>query len=285
MPSLREIRRRIRSVKSTSQITRAMEMVSAVKMRRAQEAVLASRPYAERMLWLLQDLAEHVPPEEQHPLLEKRPVNNLALLVVTADRGLIGALNSNIIRQSVNTMLQHSGEIGVFAIGRRGRDWMASHGRNLIAEVSQLGDRPRLLDISPIARAVIDGYTERRFDRVDLVYNQFVSTSVQRVIQRQLLPVDPGQNPRDFTEYIFEPNAAEVMRHLLPRFVEVEIYQALLESVASEHSARMIAMHNATENAKDVIQNLTLQYNKTRQASITNEILEIASGANALQNG
>ncbi len=285
MPSTREIRRRIRSVRNTAQITKAMEMVSAVKMRRAQAAVLASRPYSERMGLLLASLAAHQPADSSHPLLQRRPLQRAALVLITADRGLCGSLNVNALRQAASFMLESSVPVSTITVGRRGRDWLVRHGRGeVIADFSGLGDRPTLLDTAPIARVVMDGYAERRFDAVYLVYNRFVSTTVQRVTQQQLLPIEPAREAgRHFAEYIFEPSPAAVLDQLLPRLVEVQIYQAVLESLASEHSARMVSMHNATQNAHEVIQELTLTYNKARQSGITKEILEIASGAEALQ--
>lgn len=284
MPSTREIRRRIRSVKNTAQITRAMEMISAVKMRRAQAAVLASRPYAERLALLLSRLAAHPLTEGGHPLLQRRPIERVGLVLITSDRGLCGALNVGVLRHAASLMLETSAPTSIIAVGRKGRDWMVRHGRNVVAEVSKLGDRPALLDTAPIARLVADGYAQGRFDAVYLVYSEFVSTTTQRVAQRELLPVEPAvEAERHFAEYIFEPDPVTVLNQLLPRFVEVQIYQAVLESLASEHSARMVAMHNATQNAQEVIQDLTLTYNKTRQDGITKEILEIASGAEALR--
>ena len=262
-----------------------MEMVSAVKMRRAQENVIAGRPYSGKMAMLLGHLALHQPPDATHPLLQVRDTKRTAVLLITSDRGLAGPINSNAIRQAVAVITGASAPVSIISVGRRGRDWMIRRGRDVIAEVSGLSDRPSLLDVAPIARVVIDGFTRRDFDRVDLVYNRFVTTSTQEVVSEQLLPVRPVQSERAFTEYIFEPGAEAVLRALLPRFVEVQIYEAVLEAVASEHSARMIAMHNATQNAPDVIQSLTLLYNKTRQSSITTEILEIASGAEAVQHG
>jgi F-type H+-transporting ATPase subunit gamma len=285
MPSTREIRGRIKSVKSTAQITRAMEMVSAVKMRRAQAATLASRPYSERMARLVGVLAAHTDAEE-NPLLRRRPIQRSGLLLITSDRGLAGSLNVNVVRQAATYLVDHTEPVSVVTIGRKGREWMVRHGADVIAEVSQIGDKPGLIDIAPIARIVIDQYSDKSLDAVDLVYSQFVSTTVQRAVRKRLLPVEPERETgRHFSDFLFEPNPSRVLHELLPRYVEVLIYQALLESLASEHSARMVAMHAATQNARDVIQELTLAYNKMRQTSITNEILEISSGAEALAGG
>lgn len=284
MPSTREIRRRIRSVTNTAQITRAMEMVSAVKMRRAQAAVLASRPYAERMERLISSLAAHLPPDESHPLLDRRPVERVGLILMTSDRGLAGSFNVNVIRQAGTFLLETTVPVDLITIGRKGRDWMIRRGREVIAEISGLTDRPSVLDIAPAARIVMDGYAQRRFDAVYMIYNRYVSTTIQTVERRRLLPVEPAHEVgRHHPEYIFEPDPATVMGQLLPRFVEVQIYEGVLESLASEHSARMVAMHNATQSANDVVQELTLSYNKARQSGITSEILEISSGAEALQ--
>ncbi|HLH72321.1 MAG TPA: ATP synthase F1 subunit gamma [Chloroflexota bacterium] len=285
MPSTREIRRRIRSVKNTSQITNAMEMVSAVKMRRAQALVSESRPYADHMAELVSGLAHMTGSTEPvNPLLVQRPIQNIGVIVITSDRGLCGSLNANVIRRAARFILDQSVPIQAMAIGRKGRDWLARHAGDVIAEVSGLSDRPTLLDVSPITTLAINGYREGRFDRVDLIYNKFVSTMRQEVVQRQILPVVPTEatvNAR-LIDYIFEPSAATVLDQLLPRYVEVQVYQAVLDATASEHSARMVAMHNATQNARDVVQELTLSYNKARQAGITKEILEISAGAEAL---
>ncbi len=284
MPSTREIRRRIRSFKNTSQSTKAMEMVSVVKMRRAQELVGASRPYAERMAELVGGLARLTAAESPDPLLVQRPIRRVGLVLITSDRGLCGSLNSNVIRLAARTILEQGVPVDALAIGRKGRDWLVRHGSNVIAEVSGLTDRPTLLDVAPITTIAINGYREGRFDQVSVVFNRFVSISRQEPVRRQLLPVvPPPQEDQRLLDYIFEPDAATVLSRLLPRYVEIEVFQAVLEAVASEHSARMIAMHNATQNANEVIQELTLSYNKARQAGITKEILEIAAGAEALR--
>lgn len=285
MPSTREIRRRIRSVRNTSQITKAMEMVSAVKMRKAQEAVGASRPYSEKMAELVAGLARMTAASDEiDPLLVQRPVNRIGLIVITGDRGLCGALNTNIIRRAARFILDQNVPVQTMAIGRKGRDWLLRHSGELIAEVSGLPERPSLIQVSPITTLAIDGYRDGRFDRVDVVYSRFVSTTRQEPTIQQILPVvPPEQDTHRVLDYIFEPDPSTVLSRLLPRYVEVEVYQAVLETAASEHSARMLAMHNATQNAREVVRELTLTYNKARQAGITKEILEIAAGAEALK--
>jgi F-type H+-transporting ATPase subunit gamma len=285
VPSTREIRRRIRSVKNTSQITKAMEMVSAVKMRRAQELVGASRPYAEHMAKLVGGLSRMIASaDETDPLLIQRPIRRTGLIVVTSDRGLCGSLNTNVVRLAARSILGQTVPADTLAIGRKGRDWLVRHNGNVIAEVSGLSERPTLFEVAPITTLAINGYREGRFDQVSVVYNRFISTTRQEAVRRQILPVvPPPQEETGLLDFIFEPDAASVLSHLLPRYVEIEVYQAVLEAVASEHSARMITMHNATQNAREVVQELTLSYNKERQAAITKEILEIAAGAEALK--
>lgn len=263
-----------------------MEMVSAVKMRRAQAAVLASRPYAERLDRLIGTLVAHLSNEEIHPLLARREINRSAVILITSDRGLSGSLNVNVIRRAATYLAEHQGAVSLLTAGKRGRDWMARRQQNIIADISPLEDRPGILTVAPLASVVIDAYEKGEVDAVYLVYNRYVSTTTQAPTLRQLLPVEPlPESGRGFAEFTFEPDPLQVLDMLLPRYVEAEIYEALLESLASEHSARMVAMHNATINAQDVIQSLTLSYNKARQASITKEILEISSGAEALHQG
>jgi F-type H+-transporting ATPase subunit gamma len=284
MPSTREIRRRIRSVKNTSQITKAMEMVSAVKMRRATELVAASRPYAEKMTELVGGLARLASGDDVDPLMIQRPITRIGLILITADRGLCGSLNANAIRAAARLIVEAGVPVDSLSIGRRGRDWLVRHGANLIAEVTGLSERPSLADVDSITRVAIDGYRSAQFDRVDIIHNRYVSTTRQEVVRRQILPVvPPNDGQTKLIDYILEPSAEAVLSQLLPRYVETEVYQAVLDSVASEHSARMLAMHNATQNAREVVQDLTLSYNKARQSTITTEILEIAAGAEALK--
>jgi F-type H+-transporting ATPase subunit gamma len=287
MPSTREIRRRIRSVRNLAQITRAMEMVSASKMRRAQRNVLSTRPYADRLLDVMGELTARETGSRRGSLLEVRPnVRGVALVVVTPDRGLCGSLVTNVLRRSSRFLIEerdrgHSVE--VLAVGKKGRDFLARTGQNLVAEVTRLGDYPRLADVLGVATNLIGGFQEERYDEAYVIYSQFVNTLVQRPTLKRLLPVEAPNEPAETRiPYNFEPDQDIVLNELLPRFVEVQLYQAILESIASEHSARMVAMRNATDNAKELRRDLTLSYNKTRQANITNEVSEIASGAAAL---
>jgi F-type H+-transporting ATPase subunit gamma len=287
MPSTREIRRRIRSVKNMTQITRAMEMVSASKMRRAQRNVLATRPYADRLLDVMGELTARAVGSRAGTLLEVRPnVKRVALIVVTPDKGLTGAMITNVLRRTGRAVLderERTREVEVLAVGKKGRDFLIRTGQNLVAEVTKLGDYPRLVDTLGIATNVITGFREGRYDEVYVIYSEFVNTLVQRPALKRLLPVEPPNEPAERQiDYTYEPSKEEVLDELLPRFVEVQLYQAILESIASEHSARMVAMRNATDNAKELTRDLTLTYNKTRQANITKEVSEIASGAQAL---
>ena len=287
MPSTREIRRRIRSVKNMTQITRAMEMVSASKMRRAQRNVLATRPYADRMLDVMGELTDRAVGTRSGTLLEVRPnVRAVGLIVVTPDKGLTGAMITNVLRRAGRFILDEQGrgrQVETLAVGKKGRDFLLRTGQNLVAEVTKLGDYPRLVDTLGIATSVINGFREGRYDEVYVIYGEFINTLVQRPALKRLLPVEAPNEPDEKKwDYTYEPGQEEVLRELLPRFVEVQLYQAILESIASEHSARMVAMRNATDNAKDLTRDLTLSYNKTRQANITKEVSEIASGAAAL---
>lgn len=277
-------------MKNTSQITRAMQMVAASRMRRAQEAVEASRPFSEKIRQVLAGLATAAPvdPDETHPLLQQRPVRNVDLVLMTSDRGLAGAFNANVIRQASSFVLRDAGtSVQVLALGRKGRDYMVRYGQNVTADFSNLGDQPPLSSITPVAHTVIEDFIAGRVDAVYVAYTEYVSTLNQTPRIVQLLPIEPPtqeeqQRAARGPDYIFEPDPAALLEALLPRYVEVQLYQALLESKASEHSSRMVAMRNATENANDIVQDLTLVYNKARQAAITKEILEVAGGAAAL---
>jgi F-type H+-transporting ATPase subunit gamma len=270
-----------------TQITRAMEMVSASKMRRAQRNVLATRPYADRLFDVMGELTARAVGARRGTLLEVRPnVTKIGLIVVTPDKGLTGAMITNVVRRAGRFLLderERGRQAEVLAVGKKGRDFLVRTGQNLVAEVTKLGDYPRLVDTLGIATSVISGFRERRYDEVYVIYSEFVNTLVQRPAVKRLLPVEPPNEAIEKqVDYTYEPSQEEVLRDLLPRFVEVQLYQAILESIASEHSARMVAMRNATDNAKDLTRDLTLSYNKTRQANITKEVSEIASGAAAL---
>jgi len=284
MPTIREIRRRIRSVQSTAKVTRAMEMVAASKMRRAQERTIAARPYAEEMRHVLADLAaQRRYGEEIHPLLVKRPVNRIAIIHITPDRGLCGGLVASVNRSVASFILEQRVPATTVVIGRKGRDFMVRSGQEVRAEFTRLGDRPSIVDVLPIARIVIDDYTDGLIDEVYLSYTQFVTTMSQRPVLWRLLPIEPAAiEPGQDVEYIYEPSPDEVLAQLLPRFVEMGLYHVILESIASEQSARMVAMSNATDNANEIIEDLTLTYNKARQEMITKELLDITGGAAAL---
>lgn len=284
MANIRVIKRRIRGVQNTAKITRAMEMIAASRMRRAQERGLAGRPYADKIQQVIADLAALAEPgREPHPLLQRRPINKIALVHITPDRGLCGGLVSNLNRTLASYILEQKVPVTVIAVGRKGLDFIRRCGRELLAEFTQLGDRPSLMDTLSISHIVIDDYSKGAFDLVCLVYAHFVSTMVQRPCIRQLLPVEPASIPAaQNVEYIYEPRPSAVLGNLLPRFVEMEVYHAILESIASEQSARMVAMKNATDNASELIDDLTLLYNKARQEAITKELLDIAGGVEAL---
>jgi len=284
LADIRLIRRRIRGVQSTAKITRAMEMIATLKMRRAQERGLAGRPYADKILQVISDLAA-LPQEEGvlHPLLQRREVNKIAIVHIAPDRGLCGGLNANINRKTAGFILEQKVPVSIITVGRKGWDFMRRHGQEIYAEFSQIGDWPSLLDTLPISHIIIDEYQKGTVDLVYLAYTQFVSTMTQKAVLQPLLPVEPeavltGGN----VEYIYEPGPSEVLGELLPRFVEMQVYHAILEAIASEQSARMVAMRNATDNATELVQDLTLAYNKARQEAITKEILDIAGGAAAL---
>ena len=295
MPSTREIRRRIRSVKNTAQITKAMQMVASSKMRRAQERVQQSRPYAEQLRALVSRLANAVDAGSgaETALLRQRAVRNIGMVVITPDRGLSGALPSNINRKAATTALEESNrlaeqgerpDIDYVAVGRKGRDFVVRNRLHLLAEFVNYGDRPSLRDAAAIAQVAKDAFLKEEVDVVYLVYARYINTVTQQPTAIQLLPVQPPKEQSgEHVEYIYEPDAQSIFQALLPRYVDVQVYQALLEAVASEFSARYVAMKNATDNANDLVQDLTLTYNKARQTSITTEILEVVSGANALE--
>jgi F-type H+-transporting ATPase subunit gamma len=284
MASLREIRRRVRSVKNVAKITKAMEMVSASKMRRAQRNTQATRPYSDRMRDVMGELTTRAGQTLAHPLLTHREnVQRVGLVIITPDKGLCGALVSNVLRTASRFILDQrklGREVTVLTVGRKGRDFAVRTGLNLVAEITGLGDAPSLIDILPVATNVINGFGEGRFDEVHVIFTAFINTLTQRPERRQLLPIEPPREPAGTrVDYTYEPSQPDVLNALLPRFVEVQLYQMILESIASEHSARMTAMRNATDNAKDLVRDLTLSANKARQAAITKELAEISAGS------
>jgi F-type H+-transporting ATPase subunit gamma len=282
MASQRDIRRRIQSSKNIKQITRAMQFVAASKLKRAQEATLASRPYAEKLDEVLADLAS-VLSGEDHPLLVRRESGKRLIVLITTDRGLAGALNTNTIRFAAQQITETGGDLTVVTVGRKGRDAMRRARVPLEAHFEGFGDKPAFADVLPLARLITDDYLAGTYARVDIVYSQFVSTLTQRASMFELLPVVPAEDTEGIpgNQFIFEPSASAVLEQLVPRYIATRIFQAVLESKASEESSRMVAMKNATENADELIEDLTLSYNKVRQSNITREMIEIASGAKA----
>ena len=297
MASTRELKRRIKSIKNIAQVTRAMQMVAASRMHRAQDQALASRPYANKAWEILTHLAVQQGDVQQlHPLLTWRvPVENVAIILITADRGLAGAYNANMLRATLRFMAENDWrDARLITVGRKGRDFMARYGRNVVAEFSDLPAQPTALDIAPIARVAMQGFLDGDYDEVYLSYSRFINTLQQNPTVRLLLPIHSGtiegkvmsrhltETRTMLPEYIYEPDPAILLDRILPRFTELQIYQAVLEALASEHSARMVAMRNATSNANDLSNSLTLTYNKMRQNAITKEMIDIASGAEAL---
>lgn len=297
MATTQEIRRRIRSVKNIAQVTRALEAVSASKVRRAQAQVLATRPYAEKSWQVLTHLsAQAAPGARMHPLLTRRPdVKSVGIVLLSGDRGLCGAFNFNIIRTAVDFIENRGKPVQLITVGRKGRDLMWRAGYKIVAEFSRLPAAPTAFDITPIARAAIDDFLGGVVDEVFLAYTDFINTLKQKTTVKRLLPIQPGEVETQAmgewvedvavettSEYLYEPSPNEILDAVLPSFTELQVYQAVLESLASEHSARMMAMRAATENADALVDDLTLSYNKARQQAITREILEIAGGAEAL---
>jgi len=295
MPSLKDIRGRIGSVRNIAQITRAMEMVAASRMKRAQDSILAARPYADELEDALRRVVGAIGlTEEVDPLLARRPIRRAGIIVITTDRGLAGSLNANATRTVLRWVAARASrtdgdapvEIEAITVGRKGRDALRRAGIPIAAHFVQLGDRPSFADVTPIARLVTGDFLEEKYDEIDIAYSTFVSTLAQKPEIDTILPVVRPEmreeSERTNDEYLFEPSPEAVLRRLLPHYVAIGIYRAVLENNASEQSARMIAMRNSTDNANELIDDLTLVYNKTRQVTITREMIEIASGAEAL---
>ena len=299
MPSLIDLRRRIRAVKNTQQITKAMKMVAASKLRRAQERIMNARPYAVQMQRVLGSVAARVDPSI-HPLLtvrEIRPESRTLLIVVTGDKGLCGSFNTNVIKAGGAYLLEHPGQCMLGLVGRKGRDFYGRRGFEVMFEQVGIFQKLRSDDARTIAQTAIDAFLSGQVDRVMLVYNEFRSVMTQRVVVDQLLPIAradvdatgsaaapivAGADPRAQIDYLYEPSPVEIFNQLLPRYVGVQVHRALLESNAAFFAAQMTAMDTATKNSAEMIGNLTLYMNKVRQAAITREIIEVVSGAEAL---
>jgi len=287
MPGTKEIRMKIRSVQNTRKITKAMEMVAASKMRKAQERMRMARPYGEKIRNVAAHIS-HANPEYRHPFLVHRDsVKRVGLIIITTDKGLCGALNTNLLRMALGRYKQWQSEgeeIDVCAIGNKGLGFMQRLGANLVSHAVQLGDRPQLDKLIGAIKVMLDGYTRDRFDRLLIGYNRFFNTMKQEPVIEQLLPL-AGERlgaPETVWDYIYEPEAKAVLDQVMTRYIEAVVFQAVAENMASEQSARMVAMKAASDNAADLIDELTLIYNKNRQAGITKELSEIVGGAAAV---
>jgi F-type H+-transporting ATPase subunit gamma len=287
MATLRDIRRRIRSVQSTQKITRAMKLVAAAKLRRAQERILAARPYAVKMSELMANLAARAEPD-RHALLLRRPANRKRLVIITADKGLCGAFNSNILRASLHFLRDaENTDVTLVVVGKKARDFYRRRQWTVKSEMLGFFDRLAYAHAQELARELMAAYLAEEVDEVYLMYNEFRSVAVQRVKRERLLPIDPATQADETAgttiDYIYEPSADAILGALLPRHITTQVFRALMESVAGEHGARMTAMESATKNAKEMIDLLTIQYNKARQERITKELLDIVGGAEALR--
>ena len=291
MPSLIDLRRRIRAVKNTQQITKAMKMVAASKLRRAQQRIISARPYAQQMQRVLASVASRVDPSI-HPLLtsrERRPNSITLVVIVTGDKGLCGSFNTNVIKGAASYIAGSTEPCSLGLVGRKGRDFFGRRGFSVLFEQIGIFQKLRFDDAQTIARTAIEAFTSEQVDRVVLVYNEFKSVMTQRMVVDQLLPIARGDveaqeaspSPNQ-VDYLYEPSAQEIFNQLLPRYIEAQIYRALLESNAAFFAAQMTAMDTATKNSADMISSLTLYMNKVRQAAITREIIEVVSGAQAL---
>ena len=287
MPAFRDIVRRIDSIRNTQKITKAMQVVAATRLRKAQAAVQATRPYSEKMLEVLQTVGERAT-EYKHPFLVRREGKRAVMILVTTDKGLCGAINVNNIRAATRYMNEHYTEGQRYVtIGRKGRDFLLRYHREVVAEVSGVSDRPTVAEVLPAVGVALEEYTRGNTDAVLLCYSKWISTMKQEPTVSVLIPAEiphseaEGRGPS--ADYIYEPDPESVLDGLLPRYVETQVFQAVLENKASEYSAKMIAMQNATNAAGDLIEALTLYANKVRQAGITTELMEIVSGAEAMR--
>jgi F-type H+-transporting ATPase subunit gamma len=292
MASAREMRLRIRSIKNISQVTRALEAVSASKVRKAVAAVTATRPYATKAWQVLMHIARQPGLASLHPLLARRAeVHNVLAVVISGDRGLAGAYNSNVIRFVIQHFDQSKLPVRYIAVGRKGRDMLLRRHKQVLAEFTGLPAAPSFADVSAIGHMAVDEFLKGEVDEVHLVYTDFINMGKQKTVVRKLLPLELGEEQdrvQNFVHqgltgtYIYEPAEDELLDKIIPRFTALQVYQAILSSLASEHAARMVAMHNATDNAIELVDDLQLQYNKTRQQTITSDLLDIVGGAEAL---
>ncbi|HZU87314.1 MAG TPA: ATP synthase F1 subunit gamma [Anaerolineaceae bacterium] len=295
MPSARDMRLRIRSVKNIAQVTKALETVSASKVRKAVQLYQATRPYAEKAWKVLVHLARQPGHNSLHPLLcERSEVKNVLVVMISSDRGLAGSYNVNILRHTLNEFNGNNNPVSYIAVGRKGRDMMVRRRKDVIAEFSNLPPAPSFMDVSAIGRLAVDDYLSGQFDQVYLAYTRFNSMVNQQPMVSKLLPLDIHYEKNDSKDnnlstthktsgvFTYEPDQEQILSQIVPRFTALQIYQAILSAMASEHAARMMAMHNATDNARELIEVLQLDYNKARQQAITNDILDITGGAEAL---
>jgi F-type H+-transporting ATPase subunit gamma len=281
--TLRDIRRRIGSAQNTKKVTNALQLVASAKLRRAQQKAIAARPYAELSAQVLAEVASRAR-EYQHPYLVQREGNRSLVIVITTDRGLCGAVNSNVVREYLRFEKSQAAPCTTVAIGRKGRDALRRMKRNLIAEVTNYGESPQFIDIVPAVTAALDEFRAGKVDQVFVLYSKYVSISSQVPTLQPLVPVAVPEKKEGLTsDYIYEPDPEEVLDQLLPRYVEAQVYRALVENLASEQAAKMIAMSNATDAAADLIDALTLLRNKLRQETITKELMEIVGGVAALE--
>ncbi|WP_131781945.1 F0F1 ATP synthase subunit gamma [Legionella gresilensis] len=288
MPGAKEIRSKIASTKNTQKITRAMEMVAASKMRKTQDRMRASKPYATKIY----DVVKHIAranSEYRHPFMTAREIKRVGLIVVTSDRGLVGGLNANLLRETVRIMRQwqnENKEVDLCVIGRKGQAFFKRVGGNIIASADHLGDKPSVKDLIGIVKVMLDAFYDGQIDALHIVYNEFINTMTQKPLIKQLLPLpvaeEDSQGLGHYWDYIYEPDAKELLDALLERYIELQAYQAVVENIACEQAAKMIAMKSATDNAGELIKQFQLAYNKARQAAITQELAEIVGGASAL---
>ncbi len=292
MASLKEIRTRISSVKSTRQITSAMKMVSAAKLKKAQDAITQMRPYARKLHEILTHLSNSIETDEGNPYSDSRPLDKVALIVVTANRGLCGGFNANVVKKTIDLLQTHyaglhqEGKVDIILVGKKGGDILKSKGYTFSTLSNEILESTNFEGVEKLAQVLMDQFVEGKYDRIDLIYNEFKNAASQILTHEQFLPIRMEQEDLHAHQhnYIFEPSLEYMIQVLIPEALKIQFYKAILDSKAAEHGARMTAMHQATDNATELLRDLNLEYNKARQAAITNEILEIVSGAEALKS-